>query len=90
MNEELIQLGVIGTIFALAVREFFYYLRVKKQNGDGFINGAILKELKIMNDNHLSALKDTIEQGNVHLVDAINNGNMRMIELLGEIKGSLR
>mgnify|MGYP001614277618 CR=1 FL=1 len=50
---------------------------------------AMLKELRAMNENHLHALKDAINDGNNRIVEAINEGTIKQIELLGEIKGSL-
>ncbi len=93
-EEPLLQLGALAIIFLFAVKEFFAYLKTRK-GGNGVNNNAnavmesMLKELRIMNENHLHALKDAINTGNDRLVDAINNGNIKQIEILGEIKGKL-
>lgn len=95
MQENYIQLGALAAIFALAIREFFAYLKVKKSESNGSngkgsdLSGAILGELRRMNDNHLHSLKEAIEGGNARLVDVIHNDNTKMIELLGEIKGKI-
>lgn len=91
MTEEFIQLGAVAVLFLVAIREFFSYLKTRKNSDSGNgLNGAILRELQTMNSNHLHALQETIESGNSRLVDVIHADNTKMIELLGEIKGSLR
>ena len=35
MEQYILQLGALGIIFALAIREFFAYLKSKKENGVG-------------------------------------------------------
>ena len=87
----LVQLGAMGIILLFTIKELFAYLRSKKTNG---VNGnsvmeAMLKELRTMNENHLHSLKDAVNTGNDRIVDAINNGNVKQIEILGEIKGKL-
>jgi hypothetical protein len=93
MPEDLIQLGAVAVLFLIAIREFFAYLKTRK-NGDGgngnALSGAILNELRTMNSNHLHSLQKAIEDGNSRLVDVIHADNTKMIELLGEIKGSIR
>ena len=93
MDEKLIELGAVAVIFLWSIKEFFSYLKSRKEvsNGESTIatNGLILKELQLMNNNHLHSLKDAIELGNTRVVGAINEGNIRQIELLGEIKGQL-
>jgi len=87
---ELLQLGAVAAIFILFIREFFRYLNGKK-NGNG--NGTsknILKELQIMNTNHLNEICEKIDEGNTMLITTIHNDNIKIIELLGEIKGKIR
>ena len=90
MPNEIIQLGGLGIIFAFAVKEFFSYLKSKKDpaaQSQGL--ELIFKELQTMNNNHLHSIQDAIEKGNERLIDSLHNDNMKMIELLGEIKGNL-
>ena len=94
MAENLLQLGAVAVIFLFAVKEFFSYLKQRKESNGGSGGGnsvmeEMLKELRIMNENHLHALKDAINDGNNRIVEAINEGNIKQIELLGEIKGKL-
>jgi len=89
MPQNLYELGAIAFVFILAIREFFSYLKSRKSNGNNVLSQAILTELQSMNTNHLHELKGALEQGNERLVDTIHNGNTKMIELLGEIKGIL-
>ena len=93
-SESILQLGAVAVIFLFAVREFFAYLKSRKEapavnNSGGHLNQAILQELQTMNTNHLHSLQEAINDGNNRIVDAINNGNIKQIELLGEIKGKL-
>lgn len=94
MDQNILNLGAIGIIFVFAVKEFFSYLKAKKlengtpgTNGGPTFNQAIFQELQKMNSNHLHSIKEAIETGNREIVAAINSGNLKMIELLGEIKG---
>jgi len=82
-----IELGAIGILFLAAIREFFSYLKSKNSNG---LSDQILEELKSMNTNHLQCLKEAIESGNRRLIDSQHQDNIRIIELLGEIKGQLK
>lgn len=84
--ENITQLTAIGIIFAIAIREFFGYLRTKKNGNNGF-NRQILEELRAMNINHLHAIEKAVKDGNDRLIETIHNDNMKIIELLGEIKG---
>ena len=93
-EESLLQLGALGIILVFAIREFFSYLKTRKDSNNvvagNDMSSLILKELQTMNTNHLHTLQETIESGNARLVDSIHNDNTRIIELLGEIKGHLQ
>ena len=91
MNENFLQLGAVAIIFLFAIKEFFSWQKSRRA-GNGNNNSvmeSMLKELQIMNDNHLHALKDAINTGNDRIVGAINDGNVKQIEILGEIRGKL-
>ncbi len=88
-EESFLQIGAVAIIFIFAVKEFFAYLKVKKQNGNGGLNAAILKELQTMNSNHLTTLTKAINDGNEKIVSAIHSKDGQMLEILGEIKGNL-
>lgn len=92
-EDSLLQLGAVAILFAVAIREFFGYLKTRKQiqvNGHDYtFDKAILRELQTMNTNHLNSLKEAIESSNRQLIETMHNDNTRMIELLGEIKGNL-
>ncbi len=89
MTQDLSQLGAVAIIFLFAVKEFFAYLKTKKNGNGNETFQAILTELQLMNDNHLHSLKDAIEKGNERLVDVIHGDNVKIIEALGEIRGRL-
>ena len=87
VQTELLQLGAVAVIFLFAIKEFFAFMRSRK-NGNGF-NEKILNELRTMNSNHLSGIYKAIDDGNKKLTESMHNDNIRIIELLGEIKGKL-
>lgn len=92
MNENILNLGAVAVIFLFAIKEYFSWQKSRKENGgkSNEVMGAMLKELRTMNENHLVHLKDSINEGNNRIIDAINNGNIKQIEILSEIKGSLK
>ncbi|MCK9178823.1 MAG: hypothetical protein M0P93_07440 [Candidatus Cloacimonetes bacterium] len=84
-------LGAIVIVVTLMIKEIFAWL--KTRNGEAILdktNRELLDELKLMNSNHLHEITEAIRGGDRDIVQAINNGNARMIELLGEIKGRLK
>ncbi len=84
-------LGAIVIVVTLMIKEIFAWL--KTRNGEAILdktNRELLDELKLMNSNHLYEITEAIRDGDRDIVQAINNGNARMIELLGEIKGRLK
>ena len=100
MQNEILQLGAVATIFLFFIREVFIYLKSRKDIGSGQkgndINQAgndtsvlILEQLQLMNNNHLHSLEKTINDGNKEIVKEISDGNLKIIESLGEIKGKL-
>jgi len=86
---EITQLGAVAVIFLFCVREFFIYIkqrRISPLNGSG---KDILKELQLMNNNHLNEICEKMEEGNIRLINTIHTDNIKIVELLGEIKGKL-
>ena len=90
MNQEILQLSAMGIILLFTIKELFAYLKTRKIEGNNGLNGAILRELQSMNQNHLNELRKTIEEGNNRLIDSIHSDNIKIIELLGEIRGRLK
>lgn len=84
--ESLTNIGAVALVFLLFIREFFAYLR---SNGEGKLNSGILKELQLMNNNHLHTIQDVIERGNRELTKTIHDDNLEIIRALGEIRGVL-
>jgi hypothetical protein len=86
---EITQLGAVAIIFLFCIREFFIYIKQRKispLNGSG---KDILKELQLMNNNHLNEICEKMEEGNIRLINTIHTDNIKIVELLGEIKGKL-
>lgn len=92
MEQDLLQLGGLIALFALAIREFFAYIRLKKNSvtGNETFSVEILKELQTMNGNHLHSIETAINTGNANLINSIHQDNMKIVELLSEIKGRLK
>lgn len=93
MNPEFLQLGAVAIIFLFCIKEFFGYLKAKKSGGG---NEKMLAELKLMNNNHLHTLQETVSAigkesnaGNLEIVKAINSMKVDVVGTLGEIKGKL-
>lgn len=92
LNAEILQLGTLGIIFLFCAKEFFSYLKSRKETTekkderkDDEINQAILNQLQTQNENHLIHIGDSIERLNC----SIRDGNEKIIALLSEIKGNL-
>lgn len=93
MENELLQIGTLGIIFYLAIKEFFIYLKSRKENSngkEGIINQSVLSELQKLNSNHLHSIEKSINEGNQRLIDVIHSDNIKVIELLAEIRGKIR
>lgn len=88
-NIELIELGTVGVIFFFAIKEFFSYLKSRKNKENGVNSQKILSELKLTNSNHLQHLNDCINENNSRLVQTIHEDNERIIEILSRIDGKL-
>lgn len=92
LMQEVLNVAGAVALAGLVVKEVFAYLN-KKGSGGGeavlILQEQLLNEMKKQNTNHLSHIQEAIEHGNSRIVDAINGGNIKTIELLGEIKGRL-
>ena len=90
LNTQIIfQLGMIGLLFFLAIREFFAYLKTKKNNSNGIVNKQLLDAITDQNNNHLKSINENINAGNNRIVDAIIQMHTEVVSKLGEIKGKL-
>jgi len=64
MTDGLLQLGAVAVIFLVAIREFFAYLKARKNgNGNGEM-ASIKKELVNIKENHLSHIHEKITELN--------------------------
>jgi len=86
--EKFIDLGGTVVVAGMAFWCMVQILKAKKNQVNG-TSKDILKELQLMNTNHLNAICRTIEDGNKELVDTIHSDNTKIIELLGRIDGRL-
>ncbi|MEX2053929.1 MAG: hypothetical protein WD883_00015 [Candidatus Colwellbacteria bacterium] len=87
-ENSLLQLGAVAILFLVGIREFFSYLKTRN-GGNGGDNESVLQELRKTNNNHLHSVEDAIREGNKELIKAVSDGNLRIVEALGEIKGKL-
>jgi len=88
MNQLLQSVGAMGIIFVFAIKEFFGYLKAKK-NGNGVDYGKMAEQVKLIGDNHLNSIKEDINVGNDRIVDAINAMHTDLASRLGELKGKI-
>ena len=89
IDPQLLQNGALGIILIFAIKEFFSWLRIRKMNNTNGTPLKVLKELQLLNTNHLHDLKETIEKGNKDLTESIHRDNIKIIEILGKIEGKL-
>jgi len=97
MEQEII--AIVGTVFsqagsaAIVGLMFIAYLYFdnKKKSKDP-LNGTgklILDELQKQNGNHLHTIQEEINCGFKDLTESIHQDNIKIIQLLGEIKGKI-
>lgn len=90
MEQSPIEILGIAALFALAIREFFVYIKSRNSNTADDFGKRIFEELKLMNGNHLHSIENAINDGNAQLIHSMHEDNMKIIEALGEIKGNLK
>ena len=79
-------LGPVGILFFFAIKEFFSYLKSKKNNKND--NGTILKTIQDLKSNHLEGINIKLD----NLISQFNQMEQtlnKIINLLIEIKGKL-
>lgn len=82
-----LQLGAVAILFLVSIREFFAYLRVRKApNGT---DKDILKELQLLNENHLNSICKEINEGNSDIVTAIKQMNNDLGDKLDNINSGI-
>lgn len=83
-DTETLQLGTVAILFLLFIKEFFAYLKSKKSpNGT---DKELLKQVTLMNENHLNSICKEIKDGNQNVVNAITIMNRELgdkIDLVG-------
>jgi len=100
LNTQIIlQLGMVGLLFFLAIREFFAYLKTKKNNNNSNgnkVNEQLLEAITAQNDNHLSSMQHSLDNmrkdintGNDRIVSAITDMHTDLASGVGEVKGKL-
>ena len=97
--DKYIELGAIGILFAIAIREFFAWLKTRKNgngNGNGF-NKQLLDAITTQNQNHLTHINVSLDKmcadincGNDRVVKAITDMHIDLASRLGELKGKIK
>lgn len=94
--ETYLQLGTVAVIFLFFIKQFFDYLKAKKNGSEkkdteveNGLSKLILTQLELMNSNHLHTIQDRIETGNKDIVEAIHRDNTEIIKILSKIEGAL-
>jgi len=82
MEKELLQLGAIAVIFLFFVKEFFAWLKSRK-NG---YSKKTYEEIALNGNNHLHEIKDKIDEQTKNN----NEWHRKQYEVLCEIKGLLQ
>ena len=85
---QFVDLGGTVIVAVMALWAIIQVSKIKKSNGNGW-QERTFKELQAMNSNHLHDIQNTIRDSGERMVDAVNRGNEKIVELLGEIKGNL-
>lgn len=82
--------SAIVIIVSYLIKQIFTYLKTRK---DGKSNGgydqAVLEQIKVLNQNHLTTIDRTLNEGFDRVVDTMNKNDQKIIELLGRIDGRL-
>lgn len=97
ITPQMLELGALAAIFGLAVKEFFSWLKTKKEkDGNELVNQQLLDAITEQNTNHLHAIQTTMDGmckdlnlGNDRVVKAITDMHTDLASRLGEIKGVL-
>ena len=87
IESEYLQLGAVAIIFLFCIKEFFTYLKVRK-NPNG-TSREILKELQLMNENHLNSICKEMNKGNTEIVNAIQQMNKDLGDKLDNINSGI-
>lgn len=89
MEQNLPQLGVLGVLFFLAIKEFFNYLKSRKNGIETDDAKSISAQLRVMNTNHLTHIEKAILEGNGKLLSQLHSDNQKIIELLARMEGKM-
>jgi len=61
MTNDYLQLGTVGILFALAIKEFFAYLKTRNNNGKSSQYEKDIAEIKKQLSNHVQHLREDID-----------------------------
>ena len=84
MEPEILQLGAVAIIFLFAIKEFFSWQKSRK-NG----SSSILRELQLMNSNHLTSICKVIGSGDKEIVKAITDMRETLGDKIDDTNGKL-
>ena len=82
MITEYLQIGAVGVIFIIFIKEFF--------SSRNKFDKKIFDELKTMNNNHLTHLTDAVLDGNNRILDTLHKNNIETIKSLNKISNAIQ
>jgi len=95
MENELLQLGIVGFALLFLIKELFTYLKTRN-NKEEPVDKQLLATIKTLNNNHLNTMQKSLDKmcqnintGNDRVVDAIKEMHTDLASRLGELKGKL-
>jgi RecA/RadA recombinase len=88
ITSKVAEFGVLGIVILFSIREFFSYLKAKKE-GNGSAGKEIVTALQKMGSNDLEHIKECISNSNTSVKDCLHSDMLKMIEILGRIEGRL-
>jgi hypothetical protein len=95
MEQEILNLGALAVIAAIAIEKFFLFLKFifnwvkEKKNGSNYLPDIMIdirRELELMNTNHLNSIKECIEKGQSKIMDT----NTEMLKVMIEMNTNLK
>ena len=96
MEQPLLEIGILGILLWLTIKELFSIIKAKRNGVNGSVNQQLLRVITEQNDNHLHTIQDTmnviskdINNGNDRMVDAIKDMHIDLATKLGELKGKM-
>lgn len=96
MTKDYVELGALAVIFLFAIKEFFAWLRTRKNGNATEVNKQLLDAITVQNQNHLTHINTALDKmcndincGDDKIVEAIKAMHIDLSARLGELKGKI-